>query len=310
MEKTSIFHPNSPFARSTVDLLNVTFVISAVIMTLVCGLVAYCIWRFRGRPEHPEPHQLRGHKTLEIVWTVIPFLLLVYLLILTVRSMYASDPPRHNRDPDIIVTGHQFWWEARYPKSGVVTANEIHIPTGQPLLLRLESADVIHDFWVGQLGRKMDVMPDYANFIWIQANQPRDYYGVCAEFCGVQHAWMRIRVTAQSPEEFADWERQQLQPAPTPAGASAQRGAELFRQITCINCHAIRGLPGEPHAGPDLTHVATRQTLGAGVVENTPEHLAQWLKNPQKLKPGNLMPNMLLTDAQVQDMVSYFQTLK
>lgn len=195
MEKTSIFHPNSPFARSTVDLLNVTFIISAVIMALVTGLIVYSIWRFRGHPDHPEPPQVRGHKQLEIVWTVIPFLVLVCLFILTIRSMYASDPPSR-RDPDIIVVGHQFWWEVRYPKSGVLTANEIHIPTGRPLLFRLESADVIHDFWVGQLGRKVDLMPEYANFIWLQADQPKEYYGACSEFCGTQHAWMRLNIVA------------------------------------------------------------------------------------------------------------------
>jgi cytochrome c oxidase subunit II len=303
-------HPNSSLSRATVDLLNVTFILSAVIMAIVTGLIIYCIIRFRGRPEHPEPSQFHGHKWLEIIWTVIPFLLLVCLMVLTVKAMNASDPPRKDKEPDVIVIGHQFWWEVKYPQSGAVTANEIHIPAGRPLLFRLESADVIHDFWVGQLGRKMDMVPDYPNFAWLASDHPAEYQGVCSEFCGAQHAWMQIRVVAQPPEEFTTWERQQLEPAPAPTTASAERGAKLFQQMTCVNCHAIRGMPGNSVVGPDLTHLASRKTLAAGAAENTPEGLTRWLRNPQKVKPGNLMPNMFLTDAQTADMVSYLQTLK
>jgi cytochrome c oxidase subunit 2 len=310
MATSTVFHPSSPLSRATVDLLNVTFVLSAVIMAVVTGSVIYCILRFKGRPGQPEPRQFHGHKTLEMVWTAIPFLLLVGLMVLTVQAMNTSDPPRKNQDPDVVVIGHQFWWEVRYPRSGVVTANEIHIPAGRPLLFRLESADVIHDFWVAPLGRKTDMLPEHPNFAWLGSDHPGEYHGTCAEFCGLQHAWMQIRVVADSPEAFAAWEKQQLQPAAPPSTLAAERGARLFQQMTCVNCHAIRGLPDGPKAGPDLSHLGSRKTLGAGVVENTPEGLTRWLKNPQKVKPGNLMPNMLLTDAQTEDLVSYFQTLK
>jgi cytochrome c oxidase subunit 2 len=303
-------HPNSLLSRATVDLLNVTFILSAVIITIVTGLIVYCIIRFHNRRELSEPSQFHGDRKLEIIWTVVPFLILVCLMVLTVRAMNASDPPKKDKEPDIIVVGHQFWWEARYPRSGVVTANEIHIPAGRPLLFRLESADVIHDFWVGQLGRKMDMVPEHPNFAWLASDHPAVYQGVCSEFCGVQHAWMQIRVVAQSPEEFASWEKQQLKPAPAPSNPSAERGAKLFQQMTCVNCHAIRGVAGNPVAGPDLSHLASRKTLGAGVVENTPEGLARWLRNPQKIKPGTLMPNMLLTEAQTADLVSYLRTLE
>ncbi|MDB6066377.1 MAG: cytochrome c oxidase, subunit [Pedosphaera sp.] len=309
METTTVFHPSSAFSRATVDLLNVTFILSAVIMAVVTGGIIYCILRFKGRQDQPEPGQYHGNRTLEITWTVIPFLILVCLMVFTVRAMNASDPPK-NKDPDIVVIGHQFWWEVRYPGSGVVTANEIHIPAGQPLLFRLESTDVIHDFWVGQLGRKIDMVPEHPNFAWLQSDQPAEYHGVCAEFCGAQHAWMQIRVVAESPQKFAAWERQQLEPAPAPATPSAESGAKLFQQMTCVNCHAIRGVPGDSKVAPDLSHLASRKTLAAGAVENTPEGLARWLKNPQRVKPGNLMPNMLLTDQQTADLVSYFQTLK
>jgi len=292
------------------DLLNATFILSAVIMAVVTGMVVYCIIRFRGRPEHPEPRQLRGHKSLEIVWTIIPCLLLVWLFFLTLKAMYTSDPPRKDQEPDVIVVGHQYWWEVRYPKSGVTTANEIHIPAGRPLLFRFESADVIHDFWVAPLGRKMDMLPDYPNFAWLQSEKPGDFHGACSEFCGMQHAWMQIRVVAEPPAEFTAWEKHQLEPAPAPATPSAGRGAMLFQKMTCVNCHGIRGLPGNSKVGPDLSHLAGRKTLGAGAIENTPEGLVRWLKNPQAVKPGNLMPNMFLSDAQTADLANYFQALK
>ncbi|MDB6019108.1 MAG: cytochrome c oxidase, subunit [Pedosphaera sp.] len=312
MVTSNVFHPSSALAQAIVNLFKFAFVLSAVIMLLVGGLVTYCILRFKGRPDHPDPRPFYGHTKLEIVWTVIPFLLLVCLMVLTVKAMNASDPPDKSKAPDIVVVGHQFWWEARYPRSGVVTANEIHLPAGRPLLFRLESVDVIHDFWVAQLGRKMDMIPGHPNFAWLQADQPAEYRGACSEFCGVQHAWMQIRVVAESAEQFATWEKQQLEPAPTPTTPSAERGARLFQQMTCVNCHAIRGLPGnaDARAGPDLSHLASRKTLAAGVIENTPEGLTRWLKNPQHVKPGNLMPNMFLTDAQTEDLVSYLQSLK
>jgi cytochrome c oxidase subunit II len=310
MAISSGIHPGSPLSQATVDLLKATFILSAVIMAIVTGLVIYCIVRFRNRREQAEPHQFHGHNGLEILWTVVPFLVLVCLMVLTVKAMNASDPPRKEKEPDIIIVGHQYWWEVRYPRSGVVTANEVHIPAGRPLLFRLESADVIHDFWVGQLGRKMDMVPDHPNFAWLASDYPAEYQGACSEFCGVQHAWMLIRVAAQSSKEFAAWERQQLKPATQPASLSAERGAKLFQQMTCVNCHAIHGVPGNAVAGPDLSHLASRKTLGAGVVENTTEGLTRWLRNPQKVKPGNLMPNMLLTEEQTADLVSYLQTLE
>ena len=310
MVTSNVLEPSSALAKAIVDLLNVTFVLSAVIMALVTGLVTYCIIRFKGRPDHPEPRQFYGNMKLEAAWTVIPFLVLVGLMVLTVKAMYASDPPDKNQEPDLIVVGHQFWWEIKYPSSGLVTANEVHLPAGRPLLFRLESADVIHDFWVPQMGRKMDMIPGHPNSAWLQAGQPAEFRGTCSEFCGAQHAWMQIRVVAESAEQFAAWEKQQLEPASRPTTPSAERGARLFQQLTCVNCHAIRGLPGNAVAGPNLSHLASRKTLGAGVVENTPEGLTRWLKNPQHVKPGNLMPNMFLTEAQTEDLVSYLQTLK
>lgn len=305
----SVYDPQGPLARATVDLLNAVFVVSAVILLLVTALVVIAVVRFRGRPGQAAPRQVRGHKNLEIAWTIVPLLTLAYLFILTVRAMRASDPP-HRKDPDIIVVGHQFWWEVRYPKSGVVTANEIHIPAGRQILFQLGTADVIHDFWVPQLGRKMDMVPDRVNHLWLQADRPGTFQGACAEFCGTQHAWMRIRVEAQTPAAFAEWEQHQLDPARRPASPEANAGMELFRQLTCVTCHAVRGQTPDVNTGPDLTHLASRKTLGAGVLTNAPANLAEWVRNPQRFKPGNRMPNLYLTDEQVRVLTAYLLALE
>ncbi|MGH7973410.1 MAG: c-type cytochrome, partial [Limisphaerales bacterium] len=191
-----------------------------------------------------------------------------------------------------------------------VTANEIHIPIGKKLLFELRTADVIHDFWVAELSRKMDAIPEHPNLIWMQADRPGTYQGACSEFCGAQHAWMRILVMAEPAEEFETWQKHQLESAQAPQGASAQHGAQLFQQLTCVNCHAIKGPIAPVPPGPDLRHVGERKTLGAGVVLNTPEGLARWIKNPQALKPGNLMPDMRLNNEQVTSLASYLNQLQ
>jgi cytochrome c oxidase subunit II len=306
VQNIPVFNPNSPHAEAIFHTFNVALVVSLVIFAIVTGLVGYCLLRFRGRPEAAEPPQIAGNKPLEITWTIIPLLLLVWLFFLSARTMNASDP-KPDPEPDLVVIGHQWWWEARYPKSGAVTANEIHIPTGQSLYVRVLASDVIHDFWVPQLGRKMDMIPGWTNYLWIGANQPDTYLGTCSEYCGAQHAWMRLQVMAQTPAEFEAWQQQQLQPAATPADV---QGAREFVQLTCVNCHAIRGIPIRAEAAPDLTHFGSRQTIGTGVISNTPTNLARWLANPQAIKPGTLMPNLQLTAAQIDHLVNYLEACK
>jgi len=312
----SPFDPASPQAAAIRDLFTSALVLCGAVFLLVACLIAWCALRFRARGDR-EPVQVEGHTRLEIAWTVAPILLLIWLLSLTVRAMSAADPPI-DRDPDVTIIGHQWWWEVRYP-SGVVTANEIHIPTGKPLVVRLESADVIHDFWVPELGRKMDVTPGRTGNIWLEADRPGTYSGACAEYCGAQHAWMRILVFAEPPDEFSEWERRQLAPPPrAPEGAPA-RGEGTFRSMTCAACHAIQtslqgsssgGLGENARFAPDLSHLATRTTLGAGVLPNTPATLAAWLHDPQEIKAGCHMPDAQLTGAQVSDLVAYFETLQ
>jgi cytochrome c oxidase subunit 2 len=305
------FDPNSPLASSITTLLIVTLVIGSVVFLIVLGPTLYSYIRFRVRPgDDEEPYQNLGNTPMEIAWTVTPAVLLATLFGLTLMTMHRSDPPiPDNAQPDLIVTGHQWWWEVQYPDSGIVTANEIHIPTGKQLLVQVDSADVIHDFSVPQLGRKVDATPGYTSHIWLQADKPGTYLGSCNEFCGAQHAWMRIRVIAQPPADFAAWEQGQKQVPTIPTTGDAATGAQLFQSLTCSNCHNINGTAANAHIGPDLTHVGSRETLAAGVLDNTPDNLATWLSNPQAVKPGVHMPNLNLTPDEVHALVAYLENL-
>jgi cytochrome c oxidase subunit 2 len=299
--------PHSPQARAIADLFNDTLIVCAVIFAIVAVLITYAIYRFRDKKGRAAV-QTEGNKRLEIGWTIAPALVLVGIFSLTVRAVNGSDPPA-DREPDITIIGHQWWWEVRY-KSGAVTANEIHIPTGSALVVAIKTADVVHDFWVPDLARKIDAVPGRTSTIWMQADEPGEYLGACAEYCGGQHAWMRILVQAQPPAAYAAWEKHLLDHAPEAASAEAERGSRLFRQMTCVQCHSITGNGEGAVAGPDLTHLAGRVTLGAGVIKNTPTDLAHWLKDPQGVKPESHMPNVQLTDGQVADFVAYFETLQ
>lgn len=307
MQGIPVFSPASPQAKVIFDFTVVVGILCAVIFLIVLTIVVYALLRFRAAPNAPEPHQSVGNKAIEVTWTLIPILIVVWLFVITARAMNRSDPVPQQHDPDLVVIGHQWWWEARYPHSGAITANEIHIPVGKPLLLRLESADVIHDFWAPQLSRKMDVVPGQSNYMWLQASQPGTYAGACAEYCGTEHAWMWFSVVAQPPEEFEAWQQRQLQPLSTPKAEFAARGAQLFQQATCANCHAINGTAARTQVGPDLTHMAERHVLAAGVLANTRTNLAKWLRNPQAYKPGTLMPNLQLTQTQVDALVDYLE---
>jgi cytochrome c oxidase subunit 2 len=312
MPISSPFNAVSAQAQAIADLFGVALIAAAAILALVTGLVLYASFRFRSRPGTNEPRQTLGNRKLEIGWTVAPALLLAALFVLTLNTMQFSDPPSTTAQgqPDLVIIGHQWWWEVRYPGASVVTANEIHIPSGRKLLAQIESADVIHDFWVPQLGRKMDATPGYPTQMWIEADVPGTYLGTCAEYCGAQHAWMRIRVIAQTPAEFDAWVRQQAQVPETPATGDAAQGAQLFQDLTCRTCHTIAGTEAKGRIGPDLTHLSGRETLGAGVLDNTPDNLARWLTNPQAIKPGSYMPNLNLTYAQARALAAYLEALK
>src|SRR5437764_11143607 len=299
MRTSNALDPQSPLARAIYDLGIVSGVVFALIFVIVTGAIIYAMFRFRVREGEPDPKQIAGDRKVEIAWTIIPFLIVVFLLVMTLQAMNRADPPPAP-SPDLVVTGHQFWWQADYPDSGAITANEIHIPTGKPLSVRLETKDVLHEFWVPKLTRKMTNVPGQPNHIWLQADKPGIYIGQCSEFCGTQHAWMRIVVVADEPTQFEQWQQTQLRPAQAPTSSATTKGLELFRTSTCINCHAINGVPGaNSRVAPDLTHVASRRQLGAGILEKPASNMPAWRKSPQYIKHGALMTAYSLTDEQL-----------
>ncbi|MDP8923715.1 MAG: cytochrome c oxidase subunit II [Chloroflexota bacterium] len=285
------------------------FTLELILASLVSGAVAlaafYAMFRFRERPGAPEPAQIHGNTKLELAWTAAPVLLLVVLFVLTVRTMSTveaevASPLR------VQVIGHQWWWEYVYPDLGIVTANELHVPVGQPVRLELTSADVVHNFWVPQFGWKKDNTPNHVTTMNVVVTQPGVYDGACSEFCGTQHAWMRIRAVATPPDQFGAWVARNQQPAP----AAVPRGQQVFQQHTCINCHAIQGV-SDARVGPDLSHFGSRTTIGAGVLDNTPENLRAWLVDPQRIKPGVLMPGYpSLPEDDLRALVDYLEGLK
>jgi cytochrome c oxidase subunit 2 len=279
------------------------------ILLLVIGLVSYAVHKFRQKPGAPTPKPVYGNVKLEIAYTLGFIVILGVISVFSIRAMEASDPPTGDANT-LLIVAHQWWWEVRYPASGIVTANEIHIPVNRPQQAGLRSADVIHDFWVPELGRKMDIIPGTENRSWFAADAPGIYLGACAEYCGQEHAWMRIRVVAQTPEDFAKWQQAQLAVPLTPTGGDAAQGAQDFQQLSCASCHTIRGTAAKERIGPDLTHVASRQTIAAGRLENTPGNLATWLLEPDLVKPGCKMPNLHLPREQINSLVAYLETLK
>ena len=284
------------------DLFTWFLVLAAVVFTIVAGLVAYGIVRYRARAGAPEPRQTFGSRRVEITWTAIPLLIVIVLFVLTVRTMaYVDAPLALDHPPDLVITGHQWWWEARYP-NGAVTSREIHIPAGRRLLARIESTDVIHDFWSPQLARKMDAVPGRPSFIWLEADAPGTFAGACAEFCGQQHAWMRFQVIAQTESDFAAWARHE-------AEAPAEPPPDVFREQKCGDCHAVSPTDTAPKIGPPLTHIADRKLL-EGDLPNTAANLARWIARPQSIKPGNRMMDSRLSDADLRALTAYMESLR
>ncbi|MEJ2357283.1 MAG: cytochrome c oxidase subunit II [Deinococcales bacterium] len=307
----SVLSPASPYAADIGRLFWITFWISMVILVAVSAFVIFNLIRYRDRGQEGLPPQTHGNMVVEVTWTAIPLAILVVLFVLTMQTMAAVSPSSHPKaDPvNLDVIAHQWWWEFRYPGSDVVTANELHIPVGTPIHIELTSADVIHDFWVPELGRKMDAVPGHPNTMLIQADKPGVYLGACAEYCGAGHAWMRIRVIAQTESDYQNWLKAQAQPHPAPKTSLQAVGMGLFNGLTCSSCHVVKG-SGQPEGhvvGPDLTHLADRQTLAAGVVPNTPAELKKWLADPHSIKPGVYMPNLHLTSQQLDALVAYLE---
>jgi cytochrome c oxidase subunit 2 len=306
----STFSAHSPEMQVAASLFAGMLILATVIFILVGCLVTYSLVRYRALPGATDPAPTFGSRRLETVWTAVPLILVTVLFIVTLRAMALIDAPSEpGRAPDLVVTGHQWWWQARYA-NGAVTAGEFHIPVGKRFLVRIESADVIHDFWVPHLARKMDAVPGRSGYIWLEADAAGTYDGACAEFCGTQHAWMRFIVVAEPEAAYSVWLNHQTEPAAAHSNGPAVEGELLFRLKKCGDCHAIAGTGARGESGPDLTHVATRRFLGGVISPNTPENLAFWSALPQSIKPGNRMPDQPLSAAERTSIAAYLESLR
>lgn len=301
-------NPASPEAGQILWLWDVSMWICGAIMLIVTVSLIYMLVRFRKRSD-AEPSQLTGNRAIEIAWTATPLLLVSLLFALSVMTTGAIFD-RGNRPPDVIVSGHQWWWEIHYPDANIYTANELHIPAGRDILVGVESADVVHDFWSPRLGPKVDAVPGRRNLTWIRADRPGVYRGFCAEFCGTEHAWMLFRVVAQTSDDYNAWLAQQKQSALRPAGGDASLGAVRFRQLTCANCHNIAGSNSQRQYAPDLTHVGSRAMLAGERIANTTHNMRDWLHEPNIIKPGCEMPNLKLSDQDLTQLTAYLESLK
>ncbi|MFZ0453117.1 MAG: cytochrome c oxidase subunit II [Ignavibacteriaceae bacterium] len=307
---TNLFSSASSEASDINTLFLRYMILAGFIVLLVSWLVIFNVIKYRAKNDE-NPKQIFGNKKLELTWTILPFLAVSFFFFLAVKTMDDINKPlQKGSEPDIVITAHQWWWDMRYPKYNVVTANELHIPVGKNLLASIKSADVIHDWWVPSLGRKMDAVPGRTNYTWIEADKPGVYNGTCSEYCGAEHAWMRIRVVAESQAEFEKWiEAQQKMPGP-PKDSLAMEGAKLFQSKTCADCHSISGTPADASVGPNLSHFESRKTMLSGMEIINDQNLKSWLTDPQKVKSGARMPDFLLSKNEVNELAAYIEGLK
>jgi cytochrome c oxidase subunit II len=322
--------PDGPIARAQDNLWQVVFVIAVIVFVLVQALIIIAMVKFRARPTDTElPRQVHGNTRLEIVWTLIPALILVGIAVPTVQTIFelAEEAPEGER-VDVRVVGKQYWWQFEYPGTNVLTANEMVIPTNTPVYVELDGvgehedaagniqrdADlVMHSFWVPRLAGKLDYVPNHERFLTIQADNPGEYRGQCAEFCGLSHANMRFYVTAVEPDEFEEWLEQQSGDAREPETAQEQLGYDLVA-ANCVACHQVRGheANGGSRIGPDLTHFGTREEF-AGAIFRTDdtEQLKRWIANSQQEKPGSqMLPFPQLTEEELDALAAYLQSLE
>jgi cytochrome c oxidase subunit II len=316
MSPTSIFAPASTPADSVFELSLFVMAICAGIFLIVFSLLVYAAVTFR-RPaddDGSEPPQVYGSNEVELAWTVVPVLILVPLFLATARVIASIQKPAKPRDAvEVTVIGHQYWWEYRYPKWNVVTANELHVPVSDPehptpTFLTLLSADTDHSFWVPRLAGKTDLIPNHPNFMWIDPHETGVYLGQCAQYCGTQHAKMLLRVVVDSRADFDRWIEAQRRPAQT--DGSVSRGRQVFEATSCVNCHTVAGTLAAGRFGPDLTHLGSRDTIASGAAPNTPENLRLWIRSPDAIKPGSRMPAMNLSGEDVDAVAGYLASLR
>lgn len=300
-----INHQSGEIAEKQDELWDIVFAVAVAIFFIVEGLLIYAVIRFRHKPGR-RAAQFHGNTKLEVVLTAVPALILAGLAVPTVGTIFdlAQEEPG---SLEITVTAKQFWWEYEYIDEGIITANEMHIPVGQTVQLRLEGTDVIHSFWVPRLAGKQDVVPGRINFLKIKADEPGVYWGQCTEFCGLSHANMRLRVIAHPADEFERWVVEQRKPAEVDMDSP---GARLFFEGECAQCHAIQGTDAAARTGPDLTHFASRDTFAGALFDNNTDELRRWLADPPGVKPGSLMPDYGLSSEEVDRLIEFLQSLE
>ena len=315
LSPTNIFAPASTPAQWILDLSVFVLEVTGAVFVVVFSLLVYSLVKYRKKTtDGREPAQVYGSSQLELAWTVIPVLIVVVLFLASARVIASIQ--NAVRPPDAIevtVIGHQFWWEYRYPKLGVVTANELHIPVSDPThptptFLTLLSADTDHSFWVPRLAGKTDLIPNHPNSTWVDPHETGLFLGQCAQYCGTQHALMLLRVYVDTREDFDRWIEQQRQPARV--SSTVSEGQKIFERTACINCHTVAGTAANGRFGPDLTHLMSRDTIASGAAKNSLGNLISWIYNPELTKPGSKMPSMGLSVQQSAAVAAYLATLR
>ncbi|HEU0168657.1 MAG TPA: cytochrome c oxidase subunit II [Chloroflexota bacterium] len=309
--------PESDFADKIQFLLKLTFFSAVGVFVIVEGVLVWVLFRYRAPRVDPGiPNQIHGNTRLEVIWTIIPAVLLIIVAYFTTPIIFETQAAPPADALKVHVIGHQWWWEFQYDDfkmpdgSLVTTANELHLPVGKTATFDLDSADVMHSFWLPRLGGKRDVIPNHTNNLWWTADTVGTTPGQCAQYCGTSHANMRMDVVVQSQADFDAWMKdQQTPPSQQVAAGSVADGKALFARSACIGCHTIDGV-SQGTVGPNLTHVGSRGIIASGILQNTPSDMAKWIKDPPAEKPGSLMPNLHLSDQDVNNLVAYLESLK
>jgi cytochrome c oxidase subunit II len=301
--------PKSDFGKATQDLFMLISWWTLGIFIAVEGALVWACLRFREKPGQPMPKQVHGHTVLEVSWTIAFAVILLIIGIPTIQMIFKTQEPEAASALRVDVAGRQWWWEFTYPEYKFSTANELHIPVGRQVAFYLHAPDVIHSFWIPQLGGKRDVVPHRLNRITLTPETPGEFPGQCAEYCGMSHANMRFRVIVHEPADFEKWVKAQQAPPVESTDALAQQGKTIFGQSTCVGCHTITGVSAG-HIGPDLTHFASRKRFAGSLMESTPDNIAKWVENPDHMKPGALMPNLGMTGEQSKALAAYLLSLK
>lgn len=302
--------PRGPYAARIEGVWWYLFITATIVFVIVSALLLIGMFR-RGRAATDgagRDEDARSYPWI-ITGVVITTLILIATSVITFLTMRALAGPGADAPHTIEVVGKQWWWEIRYDGE-TIGANEIHVPVGEPVQLRLLSDNVVHSLWIPELTTKRDLVPGHPNTLWLQADEPGVHRGVCAEFCGVQHAKMGLIVVAEPPARFEAWLERARADAAQPESEEARLGQAVFLDAGCAGCHAVRGSGARGQLGPDLTHLASRRTLAAAHLPNTRGHLAGWIVDPQSIKPGAKMPPQDLESEDLQALLAYLDTLR